>query len=147
MVCGLSIIYLLLPAVKQREVARSAVGLPLRTSKGQVGASTHKPHITFKRTDKHYRLSIGNTSLPHAHMAGSAGSVACEKIIWRSHASNDRHSTVVWITQPLAADITRTLSLTRLDGTILFSAALYRRHRRYVPTIEQHQPTRHRHRE
>jgi len=47
----------------------------------------------------------------------------------------------VWITQPLAADITRTFSLTMLDGTQLFSAALYRRHRSYVPTIEQHQPT------
>ena len=70
MVCGLSIIYLLLPAVKQREVARSAVGLPLQSSEGQLGASTHKPHITLKRTDKLYRLSIGNTSLPHAHMAG-----------------------------------------------------------------------------
>jgi hypothetical protein len=35
---------LLLPVVKQREVARSTDGLPLQTSAGQLGASTHKTH-------------------------------------------------------------------------------------------------------
>jgi hypothetical protein len=53
--------------------------LPLQTSTGQLGASTHKPHITSKRTDKHLSLIDCDTSLPHAHMAGSAGSMAEKK--------------------------------------------------------------------
>jgi len=97
-----------LPAVKQREVARSAAGLPLQTSIGN-SERAHTNRTSLQTHRQALSLIDCNTSLPHAHMASKLGRFSgCEKNNCRSHASHDRQKPLnTWITQPLAADITR----------------------------------------